>query len=189
MVFSKPDPVEDAQFDLAGALAGESSAQQEILRFFAAYIRSCSRKFFLSEEDRRDLVQEGRIALFHAIHRYRSARGPFNPYARLVIRRRIYRAAGKMIQRNSLERAQDVPEELLTVISSRDAGTLETEIMDEERRREIAGRMKKNLTPLESDVLNLFLQGMSYHEMSRRLKRPAKSVDNALSRIRSKVKI
>lgn len=188
MVFSTPLTVEELNENVQPALAGESEAQRKVFRYFSAFIRSCARKFFLAEEDRQDLLQEGCVALFRAIQRYRPARGPFAPYARLVIRRQINRAAEKMIHRNAVERARDLPEDIGDFPGLMDARNPEMEVMEAERRREIAMRVRRNLTHLESDVLSMFLQGMSYREMARRLKRPAKSVDNALRRIRAKVK-
>ena len=187
MNFSAP-VVEESDPNLQPALAGDTVAQQELLRRFAVYIRSCARKFFLSAEDRQDLLQEGRIALFHAIQRYSSARGPFAPYARLVIRRRMYRAADKMIRRNSVERVHDYPEEIADPAGLFEARNPENLMMEDERKKEFSRRIQGNLTHLELDVLSMFLQGLSYREMARRLKRPTKSVDNALRRIRSKVK-
>lgn len=188
MVFSTPLSVEELNENVQPALAGDGIAQRKIFRYFTVFIRSCARKFFLAEEDRQDLLQEGQIALFRAVQRYRPTRGPFAPYARLVIRRHVNRAAEKMIHRNAVERARDLPEDICDFPGLMDARNPETEVMEEERRREIAIRVRSNLTHLESDVLSLFLKGMSYREMARRLKRPAKSVDNALRRIRAKVK-
>lgn len=170
------------------ALEGESEAQRKLLRYFAVYIRSCARKFFLAEEDRQDLQQEGQIALFRAIERYREARGPFGPYARLVIRRHINRAAEKMIHRNAVERARDLSEDIGEMTNFRQIGDPETEVMERERFRELETQMRNKLTDLESGVLAMFLQGHTYREIGRRLKKPTKSIDNALRRIRVKIK-
>lgn len=189
MVFSSAVSVEDFGQEVRAARSGDGEAQQKLIRNFSAFIRSCARKFFLSEEDRVDLIQEGRIALFRAIQKHRSHRGPFAPYARLVIRRHVNRAAWKIIQHTAIETARELPHDIADLPVLLENRNPETVAMDEERRREIAMKVKKNLTTLECDVLALFLQGMSYREMARHLKRPAKSVDNALRRIRTKVKI
>lgn len=188
MVFSSRGG-EDITRILRPALAGEGDAQKKLLGCFTLYIRSCTSKFFLSVEDREDLNQEGRIALFKAIRRYRSRRGPFMPFARLVIRRHINRAAEKMIHRNALERVHTDPDDIEINLGLVEVDNPETEVLAEESRREIESRLERELTPLESEVIHLFLQGMSYKDMARRLNRPAKSVDNALRRIRSKIKV
>ena len=189
MVFAKPSAVEGVVRHVRPALDGDGAAQKTILRFFSVYMRFCARKFFLSEEDRNDLLQEGRIALFRAMERYRPDRGPFEPYARLVIRRHINRAAEKFIHRNAVERVRDIQGDLDEIPGLAHTRTPEIEIMEDERIREIAAEVRRSLTHLETDVLAMFLQGLSYRDMARRLKRPAKSVDNALRRIRAKVKV
>ncbi len=187
MVFSRNVTVEDETNILRLAQVEDAEAQEEILRMFAVFIRACVRKFFLSEADREDLRQEGRIALFRAIRSYRPHRGPFAPFARLVIRRHINRMAEKIIQVRSVENIRDVADVAGEVLPAAGTHDLETAALDEERRNEISSRVRSNLTDLEWEVLSLFLDGLSYREMARRLKRPTKSVDNALRRIRAKV--
>ena len=48
-------------------------------------------------------------------------------------------------------------------------------------------RLGQQLSPLEREVLRLFLLGLSYQEISRQVGRSVKSVDNAVQRIRRKV--
>ena len=45
------------------------------------------------------------------------------------------------------------------------------------------------LSSLEQQVLSLYLEGQSYQEMSQSLQRPAKSIDNALQRIKHKIEV
>ena len=54
----------------------------------------------------------------------------------------------------------------------------------ESLRREIL----KIATPLEQEILNAYLNGQSYTEIARHLNKDPKSIDNALQRIRRKLK-
>ena len=47
--------------------------------------------------------------------------------------------------------------------------------------------MDSLLTPLERRVTELFLEGRTYQQISQEIGRPAKSVDNALSRVKKKL--
>jgi RNA polymerase sporulation-specific sigma factor len=47
--------------------------------------------------------------------------------------------------------------------------------------------MAEMLSVLEVDVLRLYVEGKSYQEISQRLGRHVKSIDNALQRIKRKV--
>ena len=50
-----------------------------------------------------------------------------------------------------------------------------------------AAELDALLSGFEKSVLALYLEGLSFSEMARRLGRPVKSVDNAVTRIRSKL--
>ena len=56
-----------------------------------------------------------------------------------------------------------------------------------EEETERLDRLQKRLSPLEQNILTLFLCGLSYREISAQVGRPVKSVDNAVQRIRRKV--
>ena len=43
------------------------------------------------------------------------------------------------------------------------------------------------LSRLEREVLEMYLQGMSYKELADRVNKPEKSIDNAVQRIRRKL--
>ena len=49
-------------------------------------------------------------------------------------------------------------------------------------------RIETELSPLEKQVLDLHLTGLNYIEIARILNREEKSTDNALQRIRAKVR-
>src|SRR6185437_10873501 len=58
------------------------------------------------------------------------------------------------------------------------------------RKREMSGRLdavRNSLSPLEAQVLDYYLEGKSYREMSAELCCPPKTVDNALQRIKRKI--
>ncbi len=56
-----------------------------------------------------------------------------------------------------------------------------------EEEAERLNALTQKLSPLERKILTLFLHGLSYREISEQVGRPAKSVDNAIQRIRRKV--
>ena len=60
--------------------------------------------------------------------------------------------------------------------------------LDNERKSEIENNIEKILSELEYNIFALFLQDYSYTEIGARLGKDEKSVDNALQRIRKKLK-
>ena len=59
---------------------------------------------------------------------------------------------------------------------------------ENENYEEIKEKIVKTLSKLELKILSFFLKGLSYDEISKALNITKKSVDNALSRIKTKLK-
>ena len=64
----------------------------------------------------------------------------------------------------------------------------ETLFIDRERVEYLEGQIDKELSCFEKQVLDLYLTGMSYSQIARVLGREEKSTDNALQRLKSKIK-
>ena len=65
-------------------------------------------------------------------------------------------------------------------------GDPESLVIGNEEREELIRRLYSVLSEFEARVLTLFLDGLSYEEMSEALQKPIKSVDNAIQRIKRK---
>jgi len=63
----------------------------------------------------------------------------------------------------------------------------EDEIIGKESERELMQKITQGLSLFESTVLKLFLEGLSYVEIGEKLNKTAKSIDNALQRIKRKI--
>ncbi len=64
----------------------------------------------------------------------------------------------------------------------------ETLFIDRERVEYLEGQIDKELSSFEKQVLDLYLTGMSYSQIARVLGREEKSTDNALQRLKGKIK-
>ncbi|MCL6516818.1 sigma-70 family RNA polymerase sigma factor [Alicyclobacillus sp.] len=171
-----------------------------------------ARLYYLNGGDREDLEQEARIGLYEAIESYRPGGPPFGPFARMCITRQILqavkiansgkhrllntaisldapvrgeqdeeRALGDLIADPRMPNPADVIEARAYLAGIREAR--DTRTLPLVRR----SRHDTRLTPLERDVLFLFAVGYSYQEMSVRLKKSSKAVDNALQRAKKKL--
>ena len=61
-------------------------------------------------------------------------------------------------------------------------------LIDKENYKRLWKKIEEALSPLENQVLDLYLTGMSYVQIAKVLGRDEKSTDNALNRIKTKVK-
>ena len=64
----------------------------------------------------------------------------------------------------------------------------ESIIIDQETTEDLRKRISDYLSPMENKVLDLYLKGKGYVEIGGILNKSPKSVDNALQRIRSKIR-
>ncbi|MDE6127908.1 MAG: RNA polymerase subunit sigma-70, partial [Lachnospiraceae bacterium] len=61
-------------------------------------------------------------------------------------------------------------------------------VIDKENVELLEKRMEQELSGFEKQVLDLYVTGMSYSQIARVLGRDEKSTDNALQRLKSKIK-
>lgn len=178
------------------AAAGNRCGEETLVRRYNRLVRACARPFFLAGGDSEDLLQEGMVGLLKAIREYDSGRGvPFRSFAELCIRSSVLtavRAAGrdKHLPLNlgiSLEtpHLSSPGQSALETTCLRQDGPEEALISREEWQERLS-KLRSRLSGFETQVLELYLRGFSYQEISLETGRPVKSVDNAVQRIRRK---
>lgn len=132
--------------------------------------------------DFEDLVQEGCIGLLNAIGGFDSERDvQFKSYAYVCIRNRIYRA----LKRAGETLSPVVPLEDSVMENGADPEQL---FLGKEQLDMVMKRMDELLSPLEKKVFLAHLAGFDYQTISCTLHISQKSIDNALQRVRKKLK-
>ena len=132
-----------------------------------------------------DLVQEGIIALFSAVQSYSNEKSSFRTFAQLC----VSRAVSSLVKSAAV--AKRIPSVLIDTIEDADffdEASPESIVIQREEYKNLTNRIKLTLSELEYKVLCEFLQGSSYSDISKKLGISAKSVDNALRRVREKIK-
>jgi RNA polymerase sporulation-specific sigma factor len=61
-------------------------------------------------------------------------------------------------------------------------------MFDNEQNNELIEKIKEKLTPLEQQVFELKINNFNYNEIAEILDKDSKSIDNALQRIKNKIK-
>lgn len=147
-------------------------------------IRSLAAKAVRPGLDFDDAVQEGIIGLFSALETFDAQKGAaFATYANVCVQNAIVsavRAAG---------RSKHAP--LNTSVPYTETESTpgpEELVMQSERYTQTMQSIDTRLSALEKQVLALFLDGCSYGEIGARLNLSEKAVDNALQRVRAKLK-
>lgn len=158
-------------------------AECALITRYIRLVRACARPMFLAGGDHEDLVQEGMIGLLDAIRSYDlRSETPFASFAALCVRRRMISAVRSASAKKHAPLNDSVPLEQPSGVGA----DPEAELISREGFRQFTAALQSRLTPAERAVLSLYLDGYSYDEISRRIGKPAKSVDNAVQRIRRK---
>ena len=177
----------------------DGAALEYLLNKYKNFVRAKARSYFLIGADHEDIVQEGMIGLFKAIRDYREDRlSSFRAFAELCITRQIITAIKtatrqKHIPLNSYVSLnkpiydEESDRTLLDVITEGYLANPEDVLINREDMSLIEVRIAQSLSPLERQVLAKYLQGKSYQEISRDMKRQIKSIDNALQRVKRKL--
>ena len=168
--------------------AGETAAAEELLSRYKGLVRRRASGMRLLGGEMEDLLQEGMIALFLAIRSFDPAReASFSTYAELLITRKLYSAIRTSLRKKHLPLNSSVSIEEAMDAPSPDQGPEELMIAEESRKdlEELLGTV---LSPLEKQVLELALTGMSSREIAALLGKSDKTADNALQRAKAKIR-
>jgi RNA polymerase sporulation-specific sigma factor len=158
--------------------------------------------YFLVGGDREDLLQEARLGLYKAVRDFKTeGMSSFRGFADLCITRQLItaikasarqkhsplnNALSLNIPKNSKRLEDDLI--LMEVLPHPLAVNPEQATVEKENKREREQMLQEILSPIEQDVFTLYLKGQTYMQISQNLNLPQKSVDNALYRIKKKMK-
>lgn len=178
---------------------GNRSALEYLIIKYERIVRYKTKTYFLIGSDREDVIQEGLIGLYKAICDYDDNKlASFKAFADLCITRQIITSikTATRLKHSPLnsyvsiykplehEEADRVFLDILCTGASIDPQEL---LINKEHLENVQALLNKVLSPLEREVLPLYLDGVSYEDIANRLKRSEKAIDNALQRIKRKV--
>lgn len=180
--------------------AGSDGALDVLIDRYRRFARARARSYFLVGGDGDDVEQEALIGLYKAARDFRPEHASsFRAFAELCITRQIITAIKAATRQKhqalnhyvsisgtrSDEAGDGGVEELIH--RRRRAGDPADRVVAADRFGALRTRMSEVLSGLEIDVLSLYVDGRSYQEIGEHLGRPAKSIDNAIQRIKRKV--
>ena len=164
-------------------------------------VRKKARALYLIGGDNDDLIQEGMIGLYKAIRDFDPERGAsFHTFADLCISRQLYTAVQASQRQkhqplNSYVSLYDSDNEEQT--GSRAAAYAASDVRNRnpeelliarENLEDMEDLIEKKLSRFEREVLRYYLSGMNYSQIAETLGKSSKATDNALQRIKKKIK-
>lgn len=171
---------------------GDQGITDYMIEKYKGLVLKKARAMYLIGGETDDLIQEGMIGLFKAVRDYQEEKNAaFFTFANLCIDRQLYSA----IQSSNRKKHHPLNtyislnnEEWESELRAIYEQNPESIIIDREDAKCTEKKIYEKLSPFENIVLSLYLQGNDYTQIGEILEKKPKSIDNALQRIRVKVK-
>lgn len=182
---------------------GERDIMDYIMNKYKNLVRSKAKSMYILGADTEDLIQEGMIGLFKAIRDYDAGRdASFFTFAELCISRQMYTAVQasnrkkhmplnsyiSLYATNELRDGAGESEEFINFLAFETQKDPEQLLIDKENVLLLEKKIEEELSVFEKQVLDLYLTGMTYSQIARVLGRDEKSTDNALHRLKAKIR-
>lgn len=172
---------------------GEKEVLDHLLEKYKGIVRKKARAMYLIGGETDDLIQEGMLGLFKAIQDYRPDKDTyFSTFANLCIERQMYNAIqGSNRQKHQpLNSYVSLSEEMAdeSIFDNLLISNPESIIIDQETVLDMERRIHQCLSPFENHVLDSYMRGRNYLQIAEEFEKSPKSIDNALQRIRKKVR-
>lgn len=138
-----------------------------------------------------DMFQEAHLAFLNAVRRYDPERNAsFRTFAAVCINNRLLNFIKSKSSKKIVSQVgfADIDDSCHEISDASETPGPEDVIIDRERFIQTGRMIKELLSPLEYDVLMQILEGKSYEETAKELELNVKSVDNAMQRVRKKLK-
>ncbi|MCY9017453.1 sigma-70 family RNA polymerase sigma factor [Priestia megaterium] len=181
---------------------GDEEAFNVLVKKYEYLIGLKIKSYFLLGGDREDLLQEARLGLYKAARDFRTeGKSSFRGFAELCITRQLItaikasarqkhsplnNALSLNVSRNSKRSEDDIT--LMEILPHPHTVCPEKAVVESENKREREQILQEMLSAIEQNVFALYINGQTYMKISQNLHLPQKTVDNALYRIKKKMK-
>ena len=182
---------------------GEEGAVGFLMNKYKNLVRKKAGSMYILGADKEDLIQEGMIGLFKAVRDYDMGRDVnFYTFADLCVSRQMYTAVQASNRQKHLPlntyisiysqnmNAEEGTEEyeLMNTLTTGKETNPEEMVIEQENMEQMEHAILRELSELEKQVFELHLTGMNYTEIAKVLGRDEKSTDNALQRMKAKIR-
>jgi len=162
------------------AQSGDLACANRLIQDYLPLVRHLVYRCRCDALESEDLLQEGLIGLFNAVLAYDAARGAsFSTFAYRCVQNRLRSAVAAAVSGAPTYPEREIPSA---------AGDPQDILQARENLRAWEARAQECLSEREKRVLRLYLGGNSYREIAGRLETSEKSVDNAMQRVRRKMR-
>jgi RNA polymerase sporulation-specific sigma factor len=178
---------------------GENEIIDYLMNKYKNLVRKKAKALYLIGGDTDDLIQEGMIGLFKAVRDYRADKeSSFYHFADLCIARQLYTAVEASQRKKHSPLNSYIPLytdsgdsddlNLENALSSMDELNPEKMVIYQENLKAFQKKVSDSLSSMEKEVLTYYLQGYDYIRIAEAMGKEPKAIDNALQRLKKKLK-
>ena len=169
--------------------SGDNEAYSALIARYLFAVRSRANVYANSGIDFEDLVQEGFIGLIKAVDGYENGfQTTFSTFAYMCVDRNILSAVKKSLAKKQIPKSALVFLDETDNLSSFDNENPESIVISNENLKVLKDKIAKRLSKFEQSVLEYYLMGFTYKKIADTLGCSQKAVDNAIQRLRNKLK-
>ena len=169
---------------------GDNEALTFIITRYRPSVEALASKYSDSPIEREDLIQEGMIGLLAAIKSFDCGKGTaFSTYCYTCINNSLQTALRKVSRRKDIPQGILISLEEVTINNSNTTLSAEDSFLAKESVSLLTKLLQNELSEFENSVLRLHMIGCSYTEIAEKVGKNPKAIDNALQRIRKKLKV
>lgn len=173
-----------ANAEKKGVSAEKNKYTALLIAKYIPLIKAKARCFEGSRVENDDLVSEGFLGLLNAIRGYNPEKGSFAAFASACISNKMKSAVAKS---PNFMMEMSIDESVLEEISDKNPAAEDIIILKEEN-NEMLKQVEEVLSPKEKEVFYLYLCAYSYNQIAEKLGISVKSVDNAITRAKAKLR-
>ncbi len=170
------------------AAKGNDEAMAQLITIISPIARARAAAIGGADASTEDLIQEGMFGFLDAVRTFRvDKEASFCTYANTCISNRIISAVRSSRSQKNLALSSALPltEESVPAVNVADPQEI---FSDKENSDRILQLLANNLSPFETSVIRLRLSDESYAQISAKLGCTQKAVDNALQRVKNKLR-
>lgn len=171
------------------------NAVEELMERYKYVPAAVARSYFLIGGAKEDLLQEGMIGVYRAISTFDSGKAEFKTYVYSCVKNSIISS----IKKSKTKKNQPLNEYVSlsgytegdsdkTFIIQDNAFGPEELFINRESENELIETVKNILTKTEYEIFLCYIKGDTYSQIGEQTNRSIKSVDNAIQRIKKKIK-
>jgi len=188
----QPRTLQDSEENLISlAKDADDEAFFKISSNYDKMIKKIISCFDVPQSEFDDLYQEGLIGLYKAVMAYDSQYASFSTFSYICIKRSIITALKKYAKQSSQQNSISLDDENITEIELKLSNGYSPEELLINKESVVLLKQKLNnvLSDFERRVLSLYLLNMTYEDIASSLGKNRKSIDNAVIRVRDKLKM